>query len=83
MPNPQFGLTSLLDFAPRQLPAAMETTVSDLDPGRLLAAARQAVRQLSAVSDHLRPDQRAALPLAMGRFVTGDLDALADLRDPY
>jgi len=83
VPNPQFGLTSLLDFAPPQLPAAMETTVSDLDPDRLLAAARQAARQLSAVSDHLRPDQRAALPLAMGRFVTGDLDALASSPDPY
>jgi hypothetical protein len=83
VPNPQFGLTSLLDFAPRQLPAAMETTVSDLDPGRLLAAARQAARQLSAVSDQLSPDQRAALPLDMGRFVTGDLDALAGAGDPY
>jgi hypothetical protein len=83
IPNPQFGLTSFLDFAPGQLPAAMETTVSDLDPGRLLAAARQAARQLSAISDHLRPDQRAALPLAMGWFVTGDLDALADSPDPY
>jgi hypothetical protein len=82
VPNPQFGLTSLLDFAPAQLPAAMEATVSDLDHGRLLAAARQAARQLSAVSEHLRPDQRAALPLAMGRFVTSDLDALASSPDP-
>jgi hypothetical protein len=83
VPNPQFGLTSLLDFGPRQLPVAMETTVAGLDPGRLLSAARQAARQLSAVSDHLSPDQRAALPLAMGRFVTGDLDALAGSGDPY
>ena len=82
VPNPQFGLTSLLDFAPGQLPRTMEATVSDLDPGRLLAAARQAARQLTAVSEHLRPGQRAALPLDMGRFVTGDLDALAGSPDP-
>ena len=47
VPNPQFGLTSLLDFAPGQVPPAMEATVSDLDPARLLAAGQQAARQLS------------------------------------
>ena len=82
VPNPQYGLTSLLDFAPGRIPAGMESTVSDLDHGRLLAAAQHAARQLGAISEHLRPDQRAALPLAMGRFVTGDLVALADSPDP-
>ena len=82
VPNPQFGLTSLLDFAPGQLPPAMQATVSDLDPGRMLAAARRSARLLSDVGEHLRPDQRAALPRAMARFVTGDLDALASAHEP-
>jgi hypothetical protein len=82
VPNPQFGLTSLLDFAPGQIAPAMEATVSDLDPARLLAAGQQAVRQLSEAGRHLRPDQRTALPLAMGRFVTADLEALASSREP-
>lgn len=73
VPNPQYGLTSILDFAPGRIPAGMEATVSDLDPARLLAAGQSLARQLCAVGDHLQPDQRAALPLAMGRYVTGDL----------
>jgi predicted nucleotidyltransferase len=39
VPDPAYGLTSILDFAPDQLPAAFQDTVSDLDPARLLHAA--------------------------------------------
>jgi hypothetical protein len=83
VPNPQFGLTSLLDFAPGQIPAEMESTVSDLSPGRLLAAARHSARLLTEVGEHLPPGQRAALPLAMGRYVTSDLHDLATSPDAY
>ena len=41
VPDPQYGLTSILDFAPGQVPASFEGTVADLDPGRLLDAARR------------------------------------------
>src|SRR5579859_1764833 len=73
VPNPQYGLTSILDFAPRRLPADTEATVSDLDPGRLLAAARSLAAQLTQAGSRLGPDLRAALPAAMGAFVTADL----------
>jgi len=76
VPNPQYGLTSILDFAPGRLPAQTEATVADLDPGRLLAAARNLAVQLAEVGSRLGPDLRAALPAAMGRFVTADLAAL-------
>lgn len=73
VPNPQYGLTSILDFAPARIPPGMDATVSDLDPRRLLSAAQSLARQLSEVGDHLRPDHQAALPAAMGRYVTADL----------
>ncbi len=77
VPNPQYGITSLLDFAPDQVLARMADTVSDLDPGRLLAAARVLAGELSAVGDGLTPDQRAALPVAMADYITADLAAIA------
>jgi len=73
VPNPQYGLTSMLDFAPRCMPAGMDSTVADLDPGRLLAAAQSLARQLAEVGGQLGPDLRAALPAGMGSFVTRDL----------
>src|SRR5215469_4827460 len=76
VPNPHYGLTSILDFAPGRLPARMHETVSDLDPRHLLAAARSLAAHLSEAWQHLGPDLRAALPIAMERFVTADLAAL-------
>jgi len=76
VPNPHYGLTSILDFAPGRLPARMQETVSDLDPRHLLAAARSLAAHLSEACQHLGPDLRAALPIAMERFVTADLAAL-------
>ncbi len=77
VPNPQYGLTSILDFAPERVPAAMASAVSDLDPGRLLAAARSLASQLTALGEHLPPDLREAIPAAMGRYVTSDLADIA------
>jgi hypothetical protein len=76
LPNPQYGLTSILDFAPGRLPAKMQETISDLDPWHLLRAAQSLAAQLSQACEHLRPDLRAMLPTAMARFVTADFTAL-------
>jgi hypothetical protein len=76
VPNPQYGLTSMLDFAPDQVPEAFRETVADLDPGRLLAAARRCAAELTAAGGRLSPEQRAALPGDMARFITADLAAL-------
>jgi hypothetical protein len=73
VPNPQFGLTSILDFAPGRLPAGMEPTVSDLRPARILAAARTLGHQLTEACEQLPPAQRALLPTAMAGYVTDDL----------
>ena len=75
VPQPQYGLTSVLDFSASRLPPGIEETVSDLDLGRLLAAGLRVAELLDSVGDQLSESQRAALPRAMGRFITGDLRA--------
>ncbi|HEX5189827.1 MAG TPA: hypothetical protein VFW16_09820 [Streptosporangiaceae bacterium] len=77
VPNPQYGLTSILDFAPGRLPAGMEQTVSGLDPAGMLASARHLAGQLAAAGDELPSAQRALLPYAMASYITGDLASLA------
>jgi hypothetical protein len=77
VPNPQYGLTSVLDFAPGLLPAGMEQTVSGLDPAGLLASARRLAAQLAAAGDELPSAQRALLPYAMASYITDDLARLA------
>lgn len=76
MPDPQYGLTSILDFAPGQVPASFEGTVADLDPGRLLDAARRVAALLHEAGERLPDDQRAALPGAMARYITADLEQI-------
>ena len=76
VPAPQYGLTSVLDFAPGQLPASFEGTVADLDPARLLDAARHVAALLNEVGDRLPDDQRAVLPEAMARYITADLEQI-------
>ncbi|MGI9009250.1 MAG: hypothetical protein ACR2FU_24190 [Streptosporangiaceae bacterium] len=76
VPNPQYGLTSMLDFAPGQMPDTFRQTVADLDPGRLLAAARRLAAELTATGERLAPAQQADLPDDMARFVTADLAAI-------
>jgi hypothetical protein len=44
VPDPQYGLTSILDFAPGQVPASFEGTVADLDPGRWLVTSPRTSR---------------------------------------
>ncbi|HEY2262423.1 MAG TPA: hypothetical protein VGI96_07350 [Streptosporangiaceae bacterium] len=74
IPQSQYGLTSVLDYAPEQLPAAAEGTVSGLDLPKLLSAARCLARLLNDIGDDLDEHHRAALPAAMARYVS---DALA------
>jgi hypothetical protein len=74
--NPQYGLTSILDHTPAHLPPGIERTVSDLDPGRLLAAARELADLLNILGTQFSDDQRAALPAAMARYVISDLAAI-------
>jgi hypothetical protein len=74
--NPQYGLTSMLDFAPSQMPQSFRETVADLEPTRLLAAARRLAAELAAAGNRLSPGQRASLPGNMARFVTADLAAI-------
>jgi hypothetical protein len=76
VPNPQFGITSLLDFAPDQVPAKMAETVSDLDVGRVAAAAERLAERLTEAVSRLEPDLQAALPVAMAAYITADLAAL-------
>jgi hypothetical protein len=73
VPNPQFGLTSILDFAPGRLPAGMGPTVSDLEPASLLAAARTVAAQLAEAGEQLPPALRGLLPAAMACYVSDDL----------
>ena len=47
----EYGLTSVLDFAPGELPARFEGTVADLDPGRLLDAGRRVAVLLNEVGE--------------------------------
>jgi hypothetical protein len=71
--QPQYGLTSILDFAPGRVPAELAATVAGLEPAGLLAAARQLARLLSEAGDGLDAELRAALPAAMARYITADL----------
>jgi hypothetical protein len=76
VPDPQYGLTSILDFAPGQVPASFEGTVADLDPGRLLDAAWRVAALLHEAGERLPDDQRAVLPGAMARYITADLEQI-------
>jgi hypothetical protein len=75
VPQPRYGLTSVLDWPLAALPDGIEDTVSGLDLGRLLAAGLRVAELLGEVGGQLGEEQRAVLPSAMGRFVIEDLRA--------
>jgi len=76
IPDPWYGVTSVLDFAPDQLPADMTETVSSLDYGRLLSAGRRAALLLGETGGRLPEDAREMFPARMVRYVTEDLESL-------
>jgi hypothetical protein len=80
--QPQYGLTSILDYAPGRVAAELAATVAALEPAALLAAARQVARLLGAAGAGLGPELAAALPAAMARYITADLASLADMGAP-
>jgi len=72
----RYGITSILDFAPGTIPAAMAGTVAGLDAGEILVAARRLAGQLAEAGERLSPELRAVFPDEMGRFVRADLEAV-------
>jgi len=74
VPNPQYGITSLLDFAPAKVPASLAATASDAYLTHLLRAARKLAAELAGVGTQLPPEFRAVLPDAMAAFITADLE---------
>jgi predicted nucleotidyltransferase len=81
IPQPQYGLTSVLDYDAEHLPPAAEATVSSLDLPELLSAARCLARLLNDIGNDLDEHHRAALPAAMARYVSDDL-ASYKIADP-
>jgi hypothetical protein len=77
VPSPEYGLTSILDFAPERMPAEFAAAVAGLDAERLAAAARHLASQLRDVGGRLAPEMRALLPTAMASFVIADLALLS------
>lgn len=71
--EPQYGLTSLWDFARDRVPPEMEGTVSDLDLADLLGAAKLLAEILHQVESRLSSVDRRTLPHAMEQFVVADL----------
>lgn len=74
VPNPQYGITSLLDFAPEQVPDRLAATASDVYLTHLLRAAKKLAAELAGVGTQLTPEFRAVLPDAMAAFITADLE---------
>jgi hypothetical protein len=77
VPDPEFGVISILDFASETIAPGMAATVADLDLARLVSAARQLASLLDQLGQQLPAEHRAALPEAMARYVISDLRQLA------
>ena len=76
VPDPQFGVISILDFASETIAPGMAATVADLDLARLVSASQQLANLLDQFGQQLPAEHRAALPEAMARYVIGDLRQL-------
>jgi sporulation protein YlmC with PRC-barrel domain len=75
IPEPQYGLPSVLDVRPPiELPSEVNDTVAGLEPTELLRAAQSLAATLAGVQDGLMTSADAdRLPTAFGRFVRSDL----------
>jgi hypothetical protein len=76
VPDARYGIVSLLDFAPDQVPAELAATVPNLSIGQLAPAAQRLAGALAAIGTSLPDEYRAVLPDAMARYITADLSAL-------
>ncbi len=76
IPNPQYGVTSILDFAPDRMPEDLAVTVSPLELSSLREAARDLASRLGTVGDLLAPELAATLPNAMAAYISADLAAI-------
>jgi hypothetical protein len=76
VPDPQFGVVSILDFAPETIRPGMAATVADLDPARLVSAAQHLANLLGEAGHQLPAEHRAVMPDAMARYVSDDLQQL-------
>jgi hypothetical protein len=77
VPDSRYGIISILDFAPDQVPGEAAATVPNLNLAQLTSAAQCVAGLLGGIGAYLRPEYRAVLPDAMARYVTGDLLALS------
>ncbi len=80
--DPQFGLTSILDFAPELLPAAMQATVAELDLDAVTTAASAVAALLAQTARQLPSGTVSDFPAGMLAYVTADLAALTTTSDP-
>jgi hypothetical protein len=76
VPDPEFGVISILDFAPETIAPGMAVTVADLDHARLVSAAQHLANLLDQFGRQLPAEHRAGLPDAMARYVITDLRQL-------
>ena len=77
--DPQFGVTSILDYAPELLPASMRATVAELDLDAIATAARAVAALLAQTADQLPSAAAGEFPAEMLAYVTAALAALAAL----
>jgi hypothetical protein len=76
VPDARYGIVSILDFAPDQVPAEAAATVVSLDLARLTSAAQRLAGLLGGIGGHLPERYREALPAPMAAYITADLLAL-------
>ena len=72
----RYGIVSILDFAPDQVPATAGATVPRLDLAELTAAAQLVASLLASVGSCLPAEYREVLPDPMASYITADLQAL-------
>jgi predicted nucleotidyltransferase len=75
-PEPQYGVTSVLDADEPVVPATMAATVAGLDLSQLLDAGQVLAAQLTTVQGRLRDSNGYVFPDKLGEFVSADLEAL-------
>jgi hypothetical protein len=77
VPDAQYEVTSVLDFAPERMPLAMAMTISELDLESIAVSARRLAAHLAETSRRSPATAQADFPAAMLDFVTSDLSTLS------